>query len=55
MGGVYTECGMQSVAEFSAICFLWRIQQLKTELATLCREQEERKAAEAAAAAKKKG
>ena len=41
-------CRALHAVEFSAICFLQRIQQLKTELATLHREREG-KAAEAAA------
>ena len=47
-------CRVLHAVEFSAICFLQRIQQLKKELATLRREREEGKAAEVAAAAKKK-
>ena len=47
-------CRVLHAVEFSAICFLQRIQQLKKELATLHREREEGKAAEVAAAAKRK-
>ena len=46
-------CRVLHAVEFSAICFLQRIQQLENELATLRREREEGKAAEAAAAASK--
>ena len=46
-------CRVLHAVEFSAICFLKRIQQLKKELTTLRREWEE-KAAEVATAAKKK-
>ena len=46
-------CRVLHAVEFSAICFLQRIQQVQTELATLRWEREEGKAAEAAAAARK--
>ena len=47
-------CRVLHAVEFSAICFLQIIQQLKQVLATLRQEREEGKAAEVAAAAKKK-